>query len=101
MYYVYVLLSLKDKMLYTGYSNDLNKRFLEHNQGLVESTKDRRPLELVYYECSLSKEDAIRRERCLKSGKGKRYIKSRISSYMACRDSESGLAPNQIFAGYS
>jgi len=50
MYYVYVLQSLKDKKLYTGYSSDLKRRIIEHNQGLVASTKNRRPLKLVYYQ---------------------------------------------------
>jgi len=91
MHFVYVLKSLKDNNLYTGYTEDLDRRLGEHNEGLVDSTKDRRPLKLVYFECGGSREDAIRRERCLKSGRGKRYMNSRLS----CSEGiSSGLAPN-------
>jgi len=43
MHYVYVLLSLKDSRFYTGYTEDLRKRLEEHQQGKVNSTRDRRP----------------------------------------------------------
>ncbi len=66
MYYVYVLKSGKDGKCYIGSTPDLRRRFKEHNQGLVKSTKPRRPMELAYYEGYKAKEDAIRRERNLK-----------------------------------
>jgi predicted GIY-YIG superfamily endonuclease len=50
MYYVYLLKSKKDSGFYIGYSSDLRRRFTEHTEGRVESTKNRRPLELIYYE---------------------------------------------------
>ena len=50
MYYVYVLESKKDRKHYIGFTEDLNRRIIEHTKGEVESTKKRRPLELVYYE---------------------------------------------------
>ncbi|MCG2716332.1 MAG: GIY-YIG nuclease family protein, partial [Candidatus Marinimicrobia bacterium] len=46
-YYVYVLQSEKDKNFYVGYTNDLSKRIRQHNEGNVNSTKDRRLLRLV------------------------------------------------------
>ena len=52
MHYVYVLLSLKDSRFYTGYTEDLRKRLDDHHRGRVNSTRDRRPLELAYYEGS-------------------------------------------------
>ncbi len=58
MFYVYVLKSQKDDNLYFGYSTDLKKRFAEHNQGKVDSTRSRRPLDLVYYEAYKSENDA-------------------------------------------
>jgi putative endonuclease len=82
MYYVYILKSEKDKNLYTGYTSDLRKRFLEHESGEVKSTRHRRPLKLIYYEACISKEDAIRREKYLKTAWGKRYIKNRICKYL-------------------
>ena len=82
MYYVYILKSEKDGLFYTGFTNDLNRRVEEHNQGLQESTKKRIPFELIYYEWCLNKEDAITREKYLKSGMGKRYIQNRLKSYL-------------------
>ena len=82
MYYTYVLFSLKDRKLYTGYTENIKRRINEHNQGLVSSTRHRRPLELIYYEYGGTEEDAIRRERCLKSGRGKKYIRTRLKCYM-------------------
>lgn len=78
MYFTYVLLSEKDSKHYVGFTNDLVKRIREHNQGIVESTKDRRPLKLVYYEACLSKEKAIKREKYFKTGFGRRFLKDRI-----------------------
>ena len=81
-YYVYVLRSLKDGMLYTGYTNDLRRRVEEHHAGVVRSTQDRHPLELVYYEACRSQADATKREKYLKTAWGKRYIKGRIAAYL-------------------
>ena len=81
MYYVYVLMSMKDNQLYVGYTNDLKSRFIIHSKGNVESTRSRRPLKLVYYEACLCKNDALKREKYLKTTWGKRYIRNRIRSY--------------------
>ncbi|MDP2943140.1 MAG: GIY-YIG nuclease family protein [Candidatus Omnitrophota bacterium] len=83
MHYVYVIQSLKDKGFYTGYTTDLKRRLEEHNSKSQSSTKSRVPFNLVYYEWCLSKGDAITREKYLKSGKGKRYIKDRVKYYLA------------------
>jgi putative endonuclease len=82
MYYVYILQSLKDKMFYVGSTPDLKIRIEKHNKGLVYSTKIRRPFKLVYYEACLDKNDAIKRERYLKTSWGKRYIKNRLKKYL-------------------
>ena len=66
MYYVYILKSRKDGNLYIGSTNDLKRRLDEHNNGLVFSTKSRRPFELVYYEAYKSEKDARNREKNLK-----------------------------------
>lgn len=81
LYYTYVLLSEKDGLFYTGYSANLEKRVSDHNNGLVYSTKFRRPLKLVYFECCLNQQDATRREKYLKSGNGKIYLRSRMRNY--------------------
>jgi putative endonuclease len=77
-----VLRSLKDHKFYTGYTDNLQRRIDEHNKGLVISTKHRRPLKLIYYEYGGTREDAARRESCLKSGRGKKYLKTRLAYYM-------------------
>jgi putative endonuclease len=82
MYYVYILRSEVDKNFYVGYSSDLRKRFEQHNNGLVTSTKNRRPLTLVYYEACLNQQDATHREKYLKTSWGKRYIKTRLAGYL-------------------
>ena len=81
-YYTYVLLSQKDNKFYTGYTSDLKRRFEEHNNGLVASTKDRRPLVLVYFEACLNQQDATHREKYLKSFHGKMFIRNRLKSYL-------------------
>jgi len=81
MYYTYVLLSKKDDKLYTGYTKDLKLRFKQHNNGQVNSTKNRRPFILIYYEASLNQQDALRREKYLKTHYGKMFIKQRLKSY--------------------
>jgi len=74
--------SQKDKKFYVGFTSDLQNRLKRHNDGLVESTKFRRPFKVVYYEACVNKDDAIRRERYLKSTYGKRYIRNRISNFL-------------------
>lgn len=79
MHYVYVLYSEKDHNFYTGSTGDLAKRIKEHKDGYVRSTKNRRLLTLVYYEACLSEADAMRREKYLKTGMGKRYLRNRLA----------------------
>jgi len=86
-FYVYVLLSETDGLFYTGYTSDLKKRLRLHNLGQVKSTKNRRPLDLVYWEGCLNQQDATRREKYLKSGNGKKYIRNRIRN---SRESSTG-----------
>lgn len=81
-YYVYVLQSDKDKNLYVGYTHDIKKRVHEHNNGRVESTKNRLPLKLIYWEGCLKQSDTLKRERYLKSAWGKRYLKNRLRNYL-------------------
>ena len=79
---MYVLQSEKDANFYVGYTSDLRKRLKLHNGGRVESTKDRRPLKLIYYEACISQRDALHREKYLKTAYGKRYIKNRLTTYL-------------------
>lgn len=77
-YFTYVLKSEKDGKLYTGYTQNLKKRLVQHNSGLNKSTKGRGPFQIIYFEACLSEELAVKREKQLKSGHGKRYLKNRL-----------------------
>ena len=65
-----------------GYTNNLSKRIDQHNQGKVNSTKNRIPLKLVYWEGCLNQQDSTSREKYLKTAWGKRYIKNRLKFYL-------------------
>lgn len=81
-FYIYILQSEKDEMFYTGYTNDLKERIKMHNLGKVQSTKNRIPLKLIYFEGCLNQQDATHREKYLKTSWGKRYIKERMKNYL-------------------
>lgn len=80
MHYTYVLFSERDGKLYTGTTGDLRARLKLHATGRVQSTAHRRPLTLLYCEACRSADDAYRRERYLKSGRGGRYLRTRLAS---------------------
>jgi len=82
MHYVYILISEKDGKFYTGSTSNLKRRLDEHNGGKVESTKRRKPLRLTYYEACIDEKDARQREKYLKTGMGKKYIRGRIKNYL-------------------
>lgn len=82
MRYVYVLKSKKDNKNYVGYTKNLKLRFEQHKKGLVATTKNRRPLILIYYEACLNQQDATHREKYLKTYHGKQFIKQRLKSYL-------------------
>lgn len=79
-YYVYILKSLKDGKFYTGCTADVKKRLAQHNNGMVRSTKARRPLKLVYWETFATRSEAMRRERRLK-GIGKAGKKALVQGF--------------------
>jgi putative endonuclease len=64
-----------DEQLYIGYSSNLKNRLTDHFNGKVESTAPRRPLRLIHVEYFLSEQDAVRREKYLKTTKGKRALR--------------------------
>ncbi|HNM31512.1 MAG TPA: GIY-YIG nuclease family protein [Chitinophagales bacterium] len=75
MFFVYVLSSKKTKSLYKGQTEDLENRLKTHNAGKVKSTKAYIPWEIVYYEEFSTREEAVSREKMLKSGIGRQYLK--------------------------
>lgn len=85
-YYVYILRSEKDGNFYVGYTLDLKKRLGERGGGGVRSTSYRRPLFLVYFEGCMNQQDALHREKYLKTAWGKKYIKGRIKNYLSLLD---------------
>lgn len=82
MYYVYVLRGIKSNRWYTGCTDDLRKRFKEHNEGKSYYTR-RDTYELIYYEACLDKKDAFMREKYLKTGMGKRYINNKLKRFLS------------------
>ena len=78
MYFVYILFSEKDKLLYTGFTPNLQSRFKAHVNGFVKATKHRRPLRLIYYEAYTNELDARKREAYLKGGNGKHSLKIQL-----------------------
>lgn len=80
--YTYLIRSLKSDKWYIGVTSDLRKRFNEHQKGWSTYTKGRGPFELIYYEACLNHLDAEAREKYLKSGMGRRYLKSRMKRFL-------------------
>ena len=74
MYYVYVLLSLNYQTRYVGSTDDIDRRLKEHNQGKSRYTKGRKPWKLIYKESYNTKEEALEREKFLKTGKGRELL---------------------------
>ncbi len=79
-YYVYVLISKKDLGFYIGISKNPEKRLKRHNAGDTKSTKGRRPFELIYKEKYSTRKEAREREKYLKSGIGRDFIKNNFKN---------------------
>ena len=82
-YTVYILLSEKDGNFYVGFTTDLWKRLADHTAGRVDSTAPRRPFRLIHAEHYLSEDDAIRREKYLKTTKGRRALRLMVRETLA------------------
>jgi putative endonuclease len=82
MFYVYLLHSVADRSFYIGYSTDLKRRLSEHKQGASIATKHRGPWKLIYYEANIERDDAEGRERYLKSGGGRRFLRKQLRHYL-------------------
>ncbi|MBI2086159.1 GIY-YIG nuclease family protein [Candidatus Daviesbacteria bacterium] len=83
MYYVYILLSKKDKKHYTGITNDVDRRLRQHTIGYssTRSTKNRRPSDLVFDQECTDRKEARELEKLLKSGQG-RELREELLEYM-------------------
>ena len=82
MFYVYVLRSESDSGFYIGFSTDLKRRLSEHKRGASFATKSRGPWKLIYYEAYTEREDAEGREKFLKSGAGRRFLRAQLRHYL-------------------
>jgi putative endonuclease len=78
-YYVYAIHSIKHKIIYVGLSTDPEKRLRDHNYGMTKSTKPYRPWSILYKEKIGSRIDARKREKYLKSGIGKEFLKTLLN----------------------
>ncbi|HQV77334.1 MAG TPA: GIY-YIG nuclease family protein [Chitinophagales bacterium] len=78
MFYVYVLKSQQTKSLYKGQTENVVNRLKEHNNGKVKSTKAYLPWEMVYIEEFESRDEAVKREKYLKSGIGRQFLKEKL-----------------------
>jgi len=90
MYFVYVLRCVDTlrnrKKFYVGSTKNIQKRSLKHKTSSVKTTKSYNQIELVYYEACLNKTDALKREKQLKTGFGRGYLRKRLENYLKKRD---------------
>ena len=88
VFYVYLLENKNDHSWYIGFSNDLKRRLTEHLEKKGgRTTKLKSGWGLIYYEAYREKADAIGRERFLKSGSGRKYLKKQLVCYLQNRQS--------------
>ncbi len=83
MHYTYVLMSTKEKKLYSGFTQDLKRRMELHRRGFMMKGKNNGSLKLIYLEACLNKKDAVRRDKYLNTFFGRRYLKTRLKKYFA------------------
>lgn len=82
MHYVYVLENRDDKSLYIGFTENLKQRLSDHNNGRGgRTTKLKKNWQLIYFEAYINKSDALGREKFLKGGSGRKYLKKQLKHY--------------------
>lgn len=83
MYYTYILQSKRNGRKYVGSTDDLKRRFREHNSGQGgKYTHDNRPFVLIYYESYLNKKDAESAEKFYKTGYGREVLNGKLKNYL-------------------
>jgi putative endonuclease len=82
VFYVYVLRSESDCGFYIGFSTNLRARLRQHQDGESFATKSRGRWKLIYYEAYTEREDAEGREKFLKSGAGRRFLRAQLRNYL-------------------
>lgn len=76
MFYVYALSSINRKYIYVGLTDNLERRILQHNSGRSKTTRAYAPFKVIHEEAFGTRAEARNREKYLKSGVGKEYLKS-------------------------
>lgn len=79
---VYVLRSKVNDSFYVGCTNEIKRRLEEHNSGMSQSTKSKKPWKLIFFEAYIDSEDAYRREKYLKTSQGMRLLKRMLKEYL-------------------
>lgn len=83
MYNVYLLESINLKRWYIGYTpSQVEERLKKHNAGMVNSTRPFMPWKIIYYEAYMDRRDATGREKFLKSGAGRSFLKKQLKQYL-------------------
>jgi putative endonuclease len=82
MFYVYAFYDKIRCIFYVGFTEDLKRRVKEHKMGKSFTTSKMSEKLLVYYEACLAKKDATEREKQLKTGFGRGYLKRRLKNYL-------------------
>ena len=80
MFFVYALNSLTRNYIYVGMTNNIERRCQEHNSGQNKTTKAYRPFNKILVEEFSTRVEARKREKFLKSGIGKQYLKSKVNN---------------------
>jgi putative endonuclease len=81
-HYDYLLKCQTDKSWYIGYSDDLKQRVKDHQSGHgCRTTSMKKDWKLIYYESYLNKADALGREKFLKGGSGRKYLRKQLKNY--------------------
>ena len=78
MFFVYAISSLNRNYIYVGLTNNITRRIEEHQRGSNRTTKAYRPFKLILLEEYKTRVEARKREKYLKSGIGKEFLKSLI-----------------------
>jgi putative endonuclease len=82
VFYVYVLRSESDSGFYIGFSTNLRARLRQHQNGESFATSHRGPWKLIYYEAYKERQEAEGREKFLKSGAGRRFLRAQLRHYL-------------------
>ena len=84
MHYAYVLENTEDRSWYIGYTGNLKTRLSDHNSGKGgQFTRRKASCKLIYYEAYIEKADALGREKFLKGGSGRKYLKKQLKHYLS------------------